>query len=186
MPIELKGSLAIYLTILGLLSAAPKARLKIVALIAALFLYFGIHDLFCFFSGLLFAEFEVMNQNRTRFVAPVTHKPPMKKARRSSAAFMALFAIGIYLLCLPYRGGSYEDYWYSSRFSILPYWDHPLKRINIWWSIGSILLVAAIRCLPSIKRVLESRIAQFLGEISFSLYLLHQTFIRVLRNPILN
>ncbi|KAL3453162.1 hypothetical protein BJX65DRAFT_303052 [Aspergillus insuetus] len=186
MPIELKGSFVIYLTILGLLPATPKARLKTVALLAALFLYFGIHHLFCFFSGLLFAEYEVMNQNRTRFVAPVTQKLPMKKARRSLAAFMVLFAIGIYLLCLPYRGGFYEDYCYSSRLRILPYWDHLLKRINIWWSIGAIRLVAAIRCLPLIKRVIASRIAQFLGEISFSLNLLHQTFIRVLRNPNLN
>ncbi|CEL04436.1 hypothetical protein ASPCAL05566 [Aspergillus calidoustus] len=183
MPIELKGSFAIYLTILGLLPATPKVRLTIVAIFAALFLYFGSQELFCFFSVLLFAELEELNQNRASVVAPVTHKPPMKKSRWSLAAFMALFAGGIYLLCLPYRGGSYEDYWYSSRLSILPYWDHPVKHINIWWSIGSII---AIRCLPIIKRVLESRIAQFLGEISFSLYLLHQTFIRVLRNSILN
>ncbi|KAJ0417020.1 acyltransferase 3 [Aspergillus carlsbadensis] len=186
MPIELKGSFAVYLIILGLLPATPKVRLMIVAILAALFLYFGFQELFCFFSGLLFAELEVMNQNGAIFVAPVTHKPPIAKPRWSLAAFIALFASGIYLLCLPYRGGSYEDYWYSSRLSILPYWDHPVKRINFWWFIGSIMLTAAIRCLPLIRKGLESPIAQFLGEISFSLYLLHQTFIRVLRNPILN
>lgn len=86
---------------------------------------------------------------------------------------------------MPLRVDHYEDYWYSSELTILPFWNYPIKRINSWYSVGAVLTVFAIRGLPVLKTALESSIPQFAGEISFSLYLIHQTFIRILRNPIL-
>ncbi|KAL2832429.1 acyltransferase 3 [Aspergillus cavernicola] len=183
MLVELRGSLAIYLTTVGLLSVTHRVRMTTIALLAFLFLWFGFHESFCFFSGLLFAELDLLNHSLPSFSVPVTQTVYARRPKRSLTATLALFVVGAYLLCLPYRED--HDDWYSSEIGILPFWDYPGKRITSWFSVGAVMVVGAIRNLPSIKKVLESPIAQFSGEISFSLYLIHQTIIRIFRGPIL-
>ncbi|OJJ06586.1 hypothetical protein ASPVEDRAFT_65238 [Aspergillus versicolor CBS 583.65] len=185
MLVELHGSFLLYLTILALLSATPRARLATIGVLNFVLFWFGFHEFLCFFSGLLFAELDLVNYMSINLLPPVTHKSSSRRSKLFLIAVLAILAVGIYLISMPLRVDHYDEYWYSSEISILPFWNYPVKRINSWYSVGAVLTVFAIRHLPLIRKVLESPIPQFAGEISFSLYLIHQTFIRILRNLIL-
>jgi peptidoglycan/LPS O-acetylase OafA/YrhL len=45
---------------------------------------------------------------------------------------------------------------------------------RFWWSISGTSILLSVSQLPNIKRLFESRACQYLGKISFSLYLVHQ------------
>lgn len=55
-----------------------------------------------------------------------------------------------------------------------------------WQTIGAVLLIGTVRHILPIKKFFETGFAQFLGTISFSLYLLHQTVYRILLDRLLN
>ena len=48
------------------------------------------------------------------------------------------------------------------------------------------MLVYAIGELPYLQRPLDTRLVQYLGKISFALYLLHETIYQLWRNPLRN
>ena len=58
--------------------------------------------------------------------------------------------------------------------------------MRTWHTIGAILAINSMRSLPRLRAPFETRIAQFLGFISFSLYLCHQTVYRIMLNRVLN
>ncbi|KAF9894048.1 hypothetical protein FE257_009021 [Aspergillus nanangensis] len=185
--VELKGSLAIYLTLLALVSASSRTRAITIACFASVFVFFGMHQFFCFFAGLLFAELDTMSSISPGSTLPTMdiQKSSKTRSRLNQAVILAVFALGTYLLCLPYNDDFPSDYWFPSDIDILPFWEGRSIRIYSWYSIGAVMLVGAIRHLTTIKNLLQTSLCRFLGEISFSLYLLHQTVIRVFRNPIL-
>ncbi|EMD60057.1 hypothetical protein COCSADRAFT_49807, partial [Bipolaris sorokiniana ND90Pr] len=59
-------------------------------------------------------------------------------------------------------------------------------RMRVLYTIGAIMTIGSTRSLPRVCAVFESQPAQFLGRISFSLYLCHITVFRVLRERFFN
>ncbi|PYI09791.1 hypothetical protein BO78DRAFT_436671 [Aspergillus sclerotiicarbonarius CBS 121057] len=181
---EFRCSLAVYLVILGLASVKAQMRLAIVACLGVVFLWFGSPMFSAFLTGLLFAELDVAQQQ-------VLFPPSVGKRYRTGLANWIsllpglLFGIAIFLLCLPQDPSFPPEFWFQSRLA-LPFYVDPTMRIRAWHAVGAILVVGTLRHLPLVRAPLESKLAQFLGMISFSIYLLHPLFIMVLRNRILD
>lgn len=107
---------------------------------------------------------------------------------------LVLFALGIHLLCLPSGSTTGNDGHLTTGYRILlilqpstwKTWDvvH-----HSWKSIGSVLVIYSINNSPRwlFQRPLEtSRTLQYLGRISFPLYLIQQIVYSLWREPIKN
>ncbi|OOF94955.1 hypothetical protein ASPCADRAFT_51018 [Aspergillus carbonarius ITEM 5010] len=183
---EFRCSLGIYLVILGLASVTAKVRLVTIACLDAVFMWFGSPIFSAFLAGLLFAELDITQQEDLSPPAAVSKRYRTGLAAICISLFPGLlFGTGIFLLCLPQDPSFPPDFWFQSQLA-LPFYDvDPEIRIRGWHAIGAILVVGTLRHLPSVRSPLESKLAQFLGVISFSIYLLHPIFIMVMRNRIL-
>ncbi|PYH43750.1 acyltransferase family protein [Aspergillus saccharolyticus JOP 1030-1] len=203
MPLEFRGSNVVYLLTIGLSAWRPKLRLWALPLLAGFFLWAGNWDIFGFIWGLWLAE-------RTIGSAPRMDTSPendcddeekwprhrcaatrcrLRSARRKLFTLSRLltviaFTIGVYLLCLGSDGQLPPGYQFLACL-------HPAKwkdRWDIyqwcWKSVGAACLVYAIAQSPLLQSPLHTRPVQYLGKISFSLYLLHETIYQLWRNPL--
>ncbi|QKX56948.1 uncharacterized protein TRUGW13939_04056 [Talaromyces rugulosus] len=114
---------------------------------------------------------------------------------------LAIFSLGTYLLCL--SDEEVLPFGYSFLTPFQPYHWHNLDEFNINWSsniswkaIGAVLTIYGISNSSSpsssyegysfLQRRLSTPVAQYLGKISFSLYLIHQSVYHLWLMPIVN
>ena len=212
MPIEFRGSNVVYLLIIGLSAWRARSRLYVLPIIAAFFLWFGNWDTFGFIWGLWLAEraiavFSASTENlNTEFemaecedrANPLSTLLPslglcgskhwysgLKSRRYSSLSRIGAvltFVSGYYLLCLGNDGHLPPGYQFLSVFQPARWKDQWDIYHMCWKSIGSAMLVYAIGELPCLQRPLNTRLVQYLGKISFALYLLHETIYQLWRD----
>ncbi|PWY80582.1 hypothetical protein BO70DRAFT_429609 [Aspergillus heteromorphus CBS 117.55] len=96
------------------------------------------------------------------------------------------FLFGLHLLCLGDDGSLTPGYQFLG-YVQSPRWDDEWAILSkSWKSLGAVLLVYAVDCSPVLQRPLNARLSQYLGRISFSLYLVHQSVYHVARDPVRN
>ncbi|KAJ5664702.1 hypothetical protein N7462_011515 [Penicillium macrosclerotiorum] len=214
MPIEFRGSNVVYLLIVGLSAWRPRARLFVLPVIAVFFLWYGNWDIFGFIWGLWLAEkslarspvydedtdegFEMAQFEDTakpRFALSLNLSFCRGKRRCgnlgskncisvSRVAIALTFVAGFYLLCLGNDGHLPPGYQFLSIFQPSRWKNNWDIYHWCWKSIGSAMLVYGIGEFPILQRPLDTRLAQYLGKISFALYLLHETIYELCRNPL--
>ena len=196
-PVEVKGSFQVYLTLLGLSTVSETARFLVIGLLAARSWWNGSPEFLAFFTGLLFAEIDgspsYQNYNvglphsLTEWKSSKINVSHQTMSRLARFARYYLFALGVYLICLPaprWKEGATDptfqaDWFFLSVFPPLPWWDWSTN-MRTWHTFGAIVVVSCMRAVPRLRVPFETRVAQFLGYISFSLYLLHQTVFRIM------
>ncbi|GKZ88484.1 hypothetical protein CBS147343_4749 [Aspergillus niger] len=182
---EYQCSMAVYLVILGLASIRPRVRLLAIAGLCVTLMWFGSPILSAFMAGLLFAELDILREASWNLLAAGEIRKQTILLRNCANVFTSfLFVSGIYLLCLPQDTSFPPDFRFQSSLE-LPFYVDPEIRIRGWHAVGAILVVGTLRRVRFLRVSLETRLVQFLGTISFSLYLFHPLFIMVMRNRIL-
>ena len=171
MSAEYKGSLAVFLA-LGVCSVLPATIYR-----AALFAAIGIVMLFvrewvvaCFMAGMVLA------------VNDMEHLPSAFTCLSSKARKIThniLFVTAWWTLCQPTDpdpkfAESTPGWYYVTKMTPSNYYTW--ENWRFWNTIGAILLVYSISNLKWTQSFLSWRIMQFLGKISFSLYLAHMPF----------
>lgn len=152
-----------------------------------------------FFAGVLFAELDASKSLEQQDLQPhasrsyrdhrelSSYEP--RPGRLSTLLKYLVFVAGIYLICLPTpigTGANFPaDWFFLGIFPPLPWWGIETTW-RTWHTFGAILVVGSMRTLPRLRAPFESRVAQFLGRISFSLYLCHQAILRIILNPALH
>ncbi|KAH3912913.1 hypothetical protein HBH56_109160 [Parastagonospora nodorum] len=202
-PAEIRGSMKVYLTLLGLSNTRDMARMIILGLLCVRSWWNGTPVYMAFFAGVLFAELdasESLKQQETQAHLSYSYRDhrdlssyTTRLGRLSTLLKPLVFITGIYLLCLPtptMSKGTTEakfpaDWFFLDLFPPLPWWGTETTW-STWHTFGAILVIGSMRKLPRFRAPFESRAAQFLGRISFSLYLCHQTVLRVLLNPVMH
>ncbi|OQE89710.1 hypothetical protein PENNAL_c0013G03730 [Penicillium nalgiovense] len=193
MTMEFRGSCIVYVTDLGLAFWRPQLRRIGLAALIGYWFYFGVWDVFAFLAGLYLAETRLLseaNPTDEEFKSP--HQSP--KGWVSKLKFINSLAIwnyfcflfGLYLVCLSDDGELPPGYQFlklveSSRWE--DDWEVPSR---CWKTVGSVLLVYAISELSLLQRLFNARPIQYLGKISFSLYLVHQSVYHLVRDPVIN
>ncbi|OCL13620.1 hypothetical protein AOQ84DRAFT_372009 [Glonium stellatum] len=189
-PIELRGSFVTYITILGLSTLRPTIRPRVVFLMATYFLWYAQWPIFGFLAGLFVAEMNSLSR-----LAPDCAKHDIEaqeKAdlpRRNKMKFMGalLFGLGLYLMCIP--PFPYEDQWtpgYQFLGLLTPLrWGHVETQQFCWRTVGASMVVLGINRLGQIQQWLNTEPIQFLGRISFAMYIIHQLVYRMIRDTIL-
>lgn len=142
----------------------------------------------CFFSGIFLAEIS--------FIWARPLEPPIPSSRRPEDAekelsncqtparsyhslaynsfFLFVFIFAIHVGAQP-KDGWKETPGYQWLFAHLPgsYANNPPHRATFWPSVAAIFLILALEMAPFLQRIFTTRLAQYLGEISFSLYMTH-------------
>ncbi|PNS16176.1 hypothetical protein CAC42_1939 [Sphaceloma murrayae] len=187
-PLEYRGSLAVYTYIIALQRSTSRYRRVVLALILFWLYYRNYWDLAGFTAGLLMADISV---RPTSDLQTVEQKPRCTPTRRSSSAVTAMLLVtGIYLFCssdsvdLPPGYGLlawFEPSTWKSQG------DHADPQINprfMWKTIGAASLVFALIRSPSLQIPFRSRFLQYLGRISYGIYCVHQLVYRCLRERV--
>jgi peptidoglycan/LPS O-acetylase OafA/YrhL len=193
MPMEFRGSCIVYIAVLGLAFWRPQLRRIALGCLMSYWFYFGLWDVFGFLAGLYLAEMRLLGANSAdeEFKLPYHSLKLGRWTSNMNINFSAIwnyscFIFGIYLLCLSDDGELPPGYLFlktveSSR------WENDWAVLSkCWKTAGSVLVVYAISQLPRLQGPLSSRPMQYLGKISFSLYLVHQSVYHLVRDPVRN
>jgi len=160
----------VYTVLLALSRCARNARLVLEAALVFYFLYVA-DGWYCalFVSGVLLCDLDLLaaKDNLPAFFAVL-------QPHRKAIAHVAL-AISMYLGGVPAPSADIAKLrgsggWYYLSF-LKPQAVFDYKWFYLFWA--STLLVASIPRIPWLRRFFETRFCQFLGRISFALYLVH-------------
>jgi peptidoglycan/LPS O-acetylase OafA/YrhL len=168
-PLEFYGSIVCYI-LLFVLTWAPSngMRMALVAVFSCCFMALGSWNLFCFSGGMLIADFN-LSQEEGNSVSPPT---------RHGLIWTALFATSFYVAGFPtlvYPEGKLNPMpGFETLRLLIPMGLNMDDHARFWWSISGMLLLLSISQLPRLKSIFESNLCQYLGKISFSLYLVHE------------
>jgi peptidoglycan/LPS O-acetylase OafA/YrhL len=179
------GSMITFVTVLGIARTKTWVKLSVLFL-----LYYRSHQLVhwewaAFFSGIFLAELSFiwarpLDQPNLSTIRCDEEKETSKGREKScrtlayNSFFVFLFVLGIFL------GAQPKDSWHKTpgyrwMFEHLPpsYANHTSARATFWPSIGAIFLILSLEMAPFLQSIFTTSFAQYLGEISFSLYMIH-------------
>ena len=163
-PQELWSSLFLFLTIVGLSRVRPSVRLTVIAYVALLSAWSMRREISCFLIGTVSAEVHLWNHGDRKLPGARSGRTRMFKL----CCWSFVLVIGIWLASIPHTHGSYgsSSYGYITISKIIP-WNS-----NVY-TLGAALIIAAIDHIPLVQAAFSSAFAQYLGDISFGLYLVH-------------
>ena len=170
-PIEFWGSFVVY-TLLLLLAKIPSNRVRMLfVFIYAIFsMLMGSWNLFCFSSGMLIADFN-LGQEESNTV------PTIDRPSRFRLIWTTIFAVAFYAAGFPtliYDEGKQNPMpGFEVLRAIIPTSLALEDHSRFIWSLSGVALLASISQLP-IKAMFETNFCQYLGKISFMLYLMHE------------
>ncbi|KAK3322729.1 acyltransferase family-domain-containing protein [Apodospora peruviana] len=169
-PLEFKGSIVIYTSLLALARCSRNARLWCQVGLIYYFLYI-VDGWYCalFVAGMLLGDLDLLAA-KDDLPAFLARLEPF-----STVIYYHLLVISLYLGGVPVRTQDINDlatnngWYYLSFFKPQAVYDY--KWFYLFWA--AVLLVASIPRISWLKRFFETGFCQYLGRISFSLYLVH-------------
>ena len=169
-PVEFKGSIVIYTSHNAFARCTRNSRLWCQLGLIFYFLYIA-DGWYCalFVAGMLLCDLDELasNNDLPRFF--------WKLESFKELIFINLFALGIFLGGVPSQNLDLNILrkspgWYYLSF-LKPQAVFDYKWFYLFWA--AVFLVASISRIPPIKTFFETRFCQYLGRISFALYLVH-------------
>ncbi|TIA29728.1 hypothetical protein D6C79_09848 [Aureobasidium pullulans] len=172
-----RASIVLYATQLGLCRLRTRYRMLILPCIMAWAHYADYWVVLLFYGGFLLAELDI---RRSALAASKTFSNTLSSPKPSmlwSVFYTLVFIGGLYL------GGQPEQRWehapgWMTLWSLIPSYIH--DRHRYWTGWGALLLVWSTSNSPMLQRIFNNRFTQYLGKISFSLYLVHGFMIHTL------
>jgi len=169
-PVEFKGSLVIYTSLLAFSRIKKNARLCLEVVLIIYFMYI-VDGWFCafFMAGMLLCDIDMLASDNNLPLA-LSRLEPYK-----DIIFYSLFVISIYLGGVPSHSSDIgvlrnTPGWYYLSF-LKPQAAFDFKWFYLFWA--ATFMVASIPRIPLLKTFFETRFCQYLGRISFALYLVH-------------
>jgi peptidoglycan/LPS O-acetylase OafA/YrhL len=172
-PLEFYGSFVCYILVL-ILVRIPRngVRMGLVAVFSGLCMLMGSWNIFGFLAGMLIADFN-LSQEENGTTLPSTNS----MSRIKSGIWATMFAMALYMAGFPTLAAGDAVLKPMPGFEILrsltPMGLNMDDHSRFWWSISGVVLLLSISKLPRLKSLFETTFCQYLGKISFSLYLVH-------------
>ncbi|KAE8349833.1 acyltransferase 3 [Aspergillus coremiiformis] len=189
MPVEFRGSNVVFVLLIGLSAWRPTLRLWFLPVLALYFLWYGIWDTFGFTWGLWLAERACAHPPEATLPSFPTssEKPRLFSRKNLTVAHITTalaFLLGYHLLCLSDDGVLPAGYRFLAVFHPAKWHDDWQLIQWCWKSVGAAAMVYAIGESRLLQRPFLTRPVQYLGKISFSLYLVHQAIYHLWRDPV--
>jgi peptidoglycan/LPS O-acetylase OafA/YrhL len=166
---EFRSSLLLFLAILMLSRCRPLVFLVLNSGLVLFCLSWKKWELALFMSGLLLAKLDLVQPG---MVTLPSKNPVRFRQFCSDAAWSIVLLVGLYMASFPDVRGD-EGQLYSWALPILP---NPPQ----WKWCGAVLIVWSVGKAGTVRRALESRFVQYLGQISFALYICHEPLLQMI------
>ncbi|KEY66028.1 hypothetical protein S7711_06936 [Stachybotrys chartarum IBT 7711] len=173
-PMELRGSIFLYVFLLATAAIKRRWRWTFAGILSAYSLQLGRWDMATFMGGMLLSEMDIwLADNDMSLIPPVTGSSSNHRPMRGAAVLRwAVFVLALYFLSYPDSGAEYTPgFVYLS--SWVPRYYIPLSGWMFYQATGALLLLPCVLRSPLLCHLLEGRVAQYLGKVSFSFYLIH-------------
>lgn len=193
-PVEWTGSMITFIVVLGTAWVRPAPKLCMLIAFASWGYYSGQGVLTQFVSGIILAEMTIVRESwaEARQQLPTIDRRGrpddtqshltqaymilMKLLGRSrqlaeTAFWSMIFLIGLFLGSFPYTKGEDSVGW-STITSVLKSKKIDINGTHLFFA-SSILIIMSLNHSSALQKIFTTRLAQYLGRISFSVYLLH-------------
>lgn len=189
---EFRGSMVVFLTLIGLAKVRTTIRLLLTTSFVVYCLHYAYWDLFLFLSGSMLADIHFAMDKETPTActedisSPLSSKPQISlwimrwrktKPILNAAFWLINFFLALFLTGFPSvnpgstLGFSTLASWTPQRWSAHTFWE------RFWPGIGAVLLVFSIGSVKFLQYPFTTSFAQFLGRISYSIYMVHGTLL---------
>ncbi|OBT91422.1 hypothetical protein VE01_10534 [Pseudogymnoascus verrucosus] len=171
-PIEYRGSIIVFLALLCVAKLWPWLRLSVLAGMVLYSIWDSHWEVFLFLSGILFCDIHFQAASLSlRDHNLHLDKSHHKFAKEALLIITSLFAL--HLVCFPDEHANTTP-GYRTLIGLTPRSssDQGLTQ-RFWMAIGAFLLVGAINFSTLLQRPFTTPLAQYLGRISFALYIVH-------------
>ncbi|KAL1860512.1 hypothetical protein Daus18300_009144 [Diaporthe australafricana] len=183
-PMELRGSMVLYTFLLGTAALKAKWRLGTAAGLSVYALTLGRWDIGTFVGGMVLSEVDVLRSSDPSEIGPEDRALLLAlgggsgmRARQMSplkARVLRWLVIFVALWFLSYPDAGAE---YTPGFKLLswlaPRYYLPISRWMYYQAVGALMLIPCVLRSPTLRGLLEGSVAQYLGKVSFSFYLVH-------------
>lgn len=159
---EYQGSLLVFLSCIAFARVSPKVRMSFVFLVLIFMFNLGLWQECLFLAGMILADIRHIRETL----------PDLTKRARTvvTVASWVIFVFALFLGGWPTHGNGYKAAGYSW-FAWVP--TGVMETQHFFLFFAAVGLVVSLENLPVLQRGLDSRFILYLGEISFSLYLVH-------------
>jgi peptidoglycan/LPS O-acetylase OafA/YrhL len=183
LPVEFRDSIIVFSTILALSKTRSVIRLSISVGLIVFCLYKTHWDIFLFLSGMLLADLRFRRQEQSEDIQD--QNPPTQKSSFSTwkaqnpkyirAFWIANFVIAVFIVGMPEVGrGAGTSPGFVTLTSLIPQQYLTSNRADLFWiPIAAAHLVFIIDNEKSLQTIFTTSFAQYLGKISFALYMVH-------------
>lgn len=169
-PMEFTGSMAIYLGVMGSARLSPTGRNLFILAIAIFGLIQGTWTIFCFYAGIIIADLQI-SSGAVRD-SPVSVLP----LKLRNVLWSLVFLQGFWMAGAPMRGPLANGeiaLGFNWQWFLVPESYFHLDINYTCWSVAGLLLLISTSQLYYAKNFLETTACQYLGRVSFSIYLNH-------------
>ena len=129
-------------------------------------------DFILFLSGMVLAELDqIRGAHDPPSALPSYSAAQAKQSKRWTTFWWCAAFVAVCLMNQPDFHGATTPGWRTLVKAIPKWWDEPEHRF--YQGPGAVLFVAATARLPALRKFFELPLIQYLGKISFSLYLMH-------------
>lgn len=177
-PIEFRGSMWVFLTIIALASFRTRYRIMLISMFALHCIVWVHWDVFLFLCGTLLAELHFVVQEM-KDLDMESRRTSRRQILREAFCFLNYLG-ATFILSMPvYDAGSPGAFPFQTIWSWTPsqYWSEP-HHYRFWPAIGAVWYIVSIdngRCLQILY---TNALSQYLGKISYSLYLVHGSILK--------
>lgn len=168
--LEYRGSMLVFLLCITTAQLTSRARKTVISITALWGLFYGRADVFCFLSGMFLAD-----QRHSPLASEIpwlSNKLSIPRPIRSALA-VVLMVCSLVLMSWPDHGHQGIEPYKTMDYYTPAMWRVDEPQSWFWGGVGSLGLMTSIENLPSVQRFLSTQFMLWLGETSFSLYLLH-------------
>jgi peptidoglycan/LPS O-acetylase OafA/YrhL len=169
-PIEFRSSLVLFLIIIALMRLRTRMRVILLGVLILSCVAYRQHGVALFLSGMFLGEVDLLSGTLDTMNQELMKCEQSKWRRMKRLAWVLAFIVGLYCASYPDRGGDATvGYRFLSRLS----GDIGLESRKWWQLIGSVIVVWSVNNLNDIQPFFTNCFAQYLGKISFAVYIVH-------------
>ncbi|KAI1170195.1 acyltransferase family-domain-containing protein [Nemania sp. FL0916] len=203
LPIEFKSSLVIFTLLIVLSRCTKRARVLITLCLAFYsFWYFHWGELL-FLGGMLVvesslgahttspaseesrpdnSEFAIDAEFKARQIRWLWQRTPWRIRGFRRMCSIAAFLAALFILSMPEQGrGADDSYGFTTLVKLIPTRFHDSGAADYFWQpLAAVCFVLVINHASFLQRIFTTRLAQYLGRVSFALYLVHMLILHSL------
>lgn len=166
---ELRASYVLFVTILVLARLKFGVRLSVACFMALVSAYYQKWEIANSLGGMILAEVELSYGTGNETSRKPSHQWNKVQKWKRQQHFLIVFVMGLYVASYPkLKGPDTPGFHTLSRLT--PYGFDPA---NWWQSLGALIIVLSVNNSPDVQWLFNTRLAQYLGRLSLSIYIVH-------------